>query len=1035
MIRFLIVFLFCITGSFRLFAQRDLIRFSNLTIDNGLAQGSVTGIVHGKDGYIWIATADGLHRYDGYNFKIFRNDPTQKQSLPDNYIQCLFEDSEGNLLLGFYSGVVAIMDKRNAGFRTLNIRNRKGETVKSPVNCIQEQSPGAYLIGYDGGGMVRYEKRSGLCKQFVSETTPGLGNNQVKCISKDEFTGNFWIGTGQGLYFFNSVNQLFSGVKNLAHLNSMVITAVLVPQPENMLIGTYGRGLYAYRRGMDTAERVVLPKSKGSRFITFLMDQPDKAQTWIGTLGGVYKWKDGKFAFYSNNPSNPESLVDNNTQTMHIDRFGAMWIGTINGLSRFDSRLKLFNLFNEFKWKDTLLNNNVYCIYEDPQRNLWMGTLSSGILKFDPQSETITAWPVIRAGQTETRMVRAIYKDRSGVMWIGSRDGGLFRFYPEKGLFVQVKGAKGYEISSPTIRCIYEDREGTLWIGTANGLNRYDRTTNRFEVFLAFKDAPNNNSIYQISESNDGGSLYLACFRGGFQIFNKQTRRFRLYKDLINDRHSAGKSYAMCFEMLGKDSVMIGTYGGGLCLLNLNNGAFRNITERQGLANNAVYGILRFGEQFWLSTNRGLSCYNKATGEIRNFGLKNYLQSNEYNEGAYCKTADGTFYFGGVHGFNYFKPDRFPTGTSSSLTEITAIRKGDTEVNFLYGSNGTRYIELNYNDNLISFEFATLNYLSSQSNRYAYKLEGFDDKWVKAGNRTVAYYTKLAPGKYVFRVKPMSGDKISSGGEAFLNIIIDPPFWRTWWFYLLMLLVVIGLVVAIIRWRTRAIDREYRHKLAELELKALRSQMNPHFIFNSLNSIQYFILKKEPRSAYDYLTKFSNLMRMILQNSKLKSITLKAEYEWLITYLELENLRMEGTLNYNVHLEENLHPDKIYVPTMVLQPYVENAIIHGLLPKKEGERILNIKVFAEGQKLKCVIEDNGIGRAESQNLNKARLKNYESTAMNLTRDRLAILNIETGEGLGPLVTDLYDANQKPAGTRVELTLPLIFQNEPPVHKG
>jgi ligand-binding sensor domain-containing protein len=1009
-------------------AQRDLIRFNNITIDNGLAQGSVTGIIHGSDGFIWIATADGLHRYDGYSFKIYRNDPQNKNSLPDNYISCIFEDKDGDLIIGFYSGEVAKLNKHNATFTKLAIKNSLNKVIEDPVTCINDDGNGAYLIGYDGGGLIRYDKTKKTNKCFQKNVTSGLNSNTIKSISKDNFTGNFWIGTSEGLCEYVTAGQSFVRYKNFSNLDNKTITTVLTSNADKILIGTYGKGLYEYIRGSDSASRIELPKSKGSRFVSFLISSNDKKQIWIGTQGGIYKWEESRFTLYTNNPSNPESLVDNYTQSVTIDRFGSIWIGTINGLSRFDPRLKLFNLYREFKWQDSLLSNNVYCIYEDPAKTLWLGTLSSGIIKFDPVTEKIVAWPVIKTETAETKMARAIYKDVKGQMWIGSRDGGLFKFFPDQNRFEQVKGAKGFEISSPTIRSIYEDKAGNLWIGTANGLNIYDRQTNHFEVYRAFKDIPNNNSIYQIKESQDGQSLYLACFRGGFQIFNKRNKSFKLFSQLIPAEKTIGKSYAMCFELIENDSVMIGTYGGGLFIMNMITGGSRNITEKQGLANNSIYGILRHKNVYWLSTNRGLSSYNYKTGEIRNFGLKNYIQSNEYNEGAYCKTSDGVFYFGGVNGFNYFKPQNFPSGIDNSKTEITLIRKGEEEIPISINSKGQRFIELNYNDNLISFEFATLNFIPSLSNKYAYKMEGFDDKWIKAGSRTVAYYTKLSPGKYVFRVKPLDGDIISKSKGAFIQIIIEPPFWQTWWFYILLALVFIGLIYIVIKWRTQIVDRNYQHKLAELELKALRSQMNPHFIFNSLNSIQYFILKKEPRAAYDYLTKFSSLMRMILQNSKHKSITLKAEYDWLKTYLELENLRMEGTLIYEINLDKELHPERIFVPTMVLQPYVENAIIHGLLPKT-GDKKLSIDVSSDGQNLKCVITDNGIGREQSHILNKARLKQHESTAMSLTRDRLAILNIEAGEGLGPAVTDLYDSAGNSMGTKVELVLPLIIQNE------
>ncbi len=1009
-------------------AQKDLIRFQNITIDNGLAQGSITGIVHGNDRYIWIATADGLHRYDGYNFKIYRNDPQNKHSLPDNYISCLFEDSKGNLVIGLFSGEVCILNKNSSTFKELKINQGQNLETADPVTCINEDGKGNYLIGYDGGGLVKYDTAKHQSKTFKTELSAELRSNTIKCIIKDNYTGNFWIGTSMGLYEYNANMESIKQFKTTSKLDSQGITTVLTPEPDKIFIGTYGQGLYQYIRGGDSAVRLKLPKSKGTRIISFLKKTPNRNEIWIGTSGGIYKWEGPSITLYTNNPLNPESLVDNNTQTATIDKFGSLWVGTMNGLSRFDRRLKLFNLFREFKWKDSLLNNVVYCIYEDPSQTIWMGTQSSGIIKFNPETEEITAWPVITAPGIETKMVRSIYKDRSGQLWIGSRDKGLFKFYPGQNHFEQVKGVKGYEISSITVRYIFEDKAGVLWIGTANGLNKYDRKTNHFEVYRAVKESPNNNSIYQIGESADGRFLYLACFRGGFQIFNKADKTFKLFTTNLPIKNNIGKSYAMCFEMLGKDSVMVGTYGGGLCIINVETGKSRSITEKQGLANNSVYGILRQGDIFWLSTNRGLSSFNIRNNFIRNFGIKNYIQSNEYNEGAYCKTSDGTFYFGGVNGFNYFKPSNFPSGNETYKTEITGIKKGDAEVPFLTDKKGERFIKLNYNDNLIYFEFATLNFISTNANQYAYKLEGFDDNWIKAGNRTTAYYTKLSPGHYTFRVKALAADSLSQNPGAFINIIIEPPFWQTWWFYSIIVLIIVGIVYMVIKWRTSVINKNYSHKLAELELKALRSQMNPHFIFNSLNSIQYFILKKEPKDAYNYLTKFSSLMRMILQNSKHKSISLQAEHDWLKTYLELENLRMENTLDFSITIDKKLHPDRIYVPTMVLQPYVENAVIHGLLPK-QGGRKLTIEILAEGQNLKCIITDNGIGRTSSHELNKTRLKHHESTAMNLTKDRLAILNIETGNGVGPNVIDMFDEHGNSIGTKVELILPLIIQND------
>lgn len=1008
-----------------LFAQKNLIKFNNITIENGLAQGTITGLVHGKDGYIWIATADGLHRYDGYNFKIFRSDPKNKNSLPDNYITYLYEDGNSNLLIGLFSGEVCIMNKYNFTFRKLNFYNilKKNEIIK-PITFIGEDYKGSYLIGVDEIGLIKYDTTKKSFRIFNTQNSK-LKSNNIKNIVKDKYTGNFFICTSKGIADYNPNTYAISINNNLNNISELTITSLLIPEPQKILIGTYGKGVYEYIRGSDSAKHITLPKSKGTRFISFLIKNEVKNQIWVGTLGGIIKITDESKTIYSNNTFNPESLVDNNTQTAMIDNFGTLWIGTINGLSRFDHRLKKFNLFREFKWQDTLLNNNVYNIYEENDSTIWIGTLSSGIIKFNPINEQIYAFPIVKDKNVETKMVRTILKDTKGNYWIGTRDAGLFKFFPHTGRFEHIKGVKGFEISNNTIRDIFEDNQNNLWIGTANGLNLYDIKTNKFEVFRAFKTIANNNTIYQIEESDDKKYLYLACFRGGFQIFDKSTRKFKVF-NLENKTQKSGKSYAMCILKSDIDSVTLGTYGGGLYIININNGNFRNITEKHGLSNNSIYGILLYKNTYWISSNRGLSSFNKTTGEIRNFGLKNYLQSYEYNEGAYCKTQRGVFYFGGVNGFNYFMPDDENTDRINSKTKVTSIKKSDIELPILTDKSGKHYIELNYNDNLISFEFATLNFLSSNTNKYAYKLQGYDDNWINSGNRTTAYYTKLTPGIYYFKVKSISVNVNNSKYDV-IKIIIDPPFWQTWWFYTLFILLLLIIILLIIKWRTGIIDESYKSKLAEMELKALRSQMNPHFIFNSLNSIQYYILKKEPKLAYNYLTKFSNLMRMILQNSKHKLISLKSENDWLKIYLELESLRMENTLDWEININKNINTEKVFLPAMVFQPYIENAIIHGLLPKPDNRK-LTINIVIENDILKCIITDNGIGRKKSFEINKSRLKNHESTAMNLTTDRLAILNIETTKGLGPRVFDLYNDNNEAIGTKVEITLPVITKN-------
>ena len=253
-----------------------------------------------------------------------------------------------------------------------------------------------------------------------------------------------------------------------------------------------------------------------------------------------------------------------------------------------------------------------------------------------------------------------------------------------------------------------------------------------------------------------------------------------------------------------------------------------------------------------------------------------------------------------------------------------------------------------------------------------------------------------------------------------IQIRVPPPFWLSTWFLILMVFIGIAAIALFIHLRTKIISNRFKQRQVELELSALRSQMNPHFIFNSLNSIQYYILQKEPKAAYTYLTKFSALMRMILQNSRQRFISLAAEKEWLLLYLELEKLRMENQLEYSISIADDINANAIMVPTMLVQPYVENAIIHGLLPK-DTDRQLHVRFTLRNNFLHCEIEDNGIGRKESQLLNAKRNKKHTSSGMKITQERLEILGFE--HGTIPQLK-IHDLTQ---GTMVVVDLPIIYK--------
>jgi len=1012
----LVALLFCHFFSLR--AQEDLLHFFNITRDDGLAQATVNQVIEGSEGFMWFATAEGLHRYDGYKFKIFKHHLRDTNSLSNDHIIAICEDKKKNIWIGSYTGDLNKFNKETQQVERLLILDQEGQANRYPISCISLDRDGSILVGLDGGGMVVYHPETKVQNHYHSLNS-NLPNNYVKSFNKEANGLGYWIGTAQGMVLYQEGQ--FKTFSSLKLFENQFVSDVLHVE-DKVYITTFGQGLKIWDTKSDILTSIEPPFFKGARFLNFV-EQDHEGTIWVGTEGGgLLKLTDSGFKRYRNTPFDGQSLVGDNVKCALRDSRGMMWFGCINGISRFDPSYRLFELYRNFVYQDKVTNNNVYCIYEDRDGIIWLGTLSGGLVRFNPNTGEIKVYPLVYDGNVETKSVRAIYQDRAGVLWIGTRDEGLFSFDKTSEKFTHYRVKE--DINLKTIRCIFEDSESKLWIGSSWGLILFDRETKEYSSY--YTSYLKNNPIYQIVEDEKRNELILCTFRSGLQIFHKGREAFTVLKHAA-DSLSPSVNALMCIEKIGNDSFLIGTYGGGLNIFNRENMQFRSITTLDGLPNNVIYGILPESKYvYWLSSNDGLIRYDIKTMSFRRFDLNYYLQGLEFNEGAYWKSRNGFLYFGGPDGFNRFNPDDFPIKDHKTNVVLTDFKKLNEEVNLIKGINYLNEVEVEYNANLISFEFAALNF--SGENSYAYKLDGFDGDWIHTGKERTAYYTRLSPGIYTFKVKAASGS--GEFGEVFdaLKVIVNPPFWKTWWFMSLAVLAALALIFLIVQIRTKAIGREYKHRVVELELRALRSQMNPHFIFNSLNSIQYYVLKNEPKQAYTYLTKFSNLMRMILQNSRRRFISLKAEVDWLRTYLDLEKLRMENELNYEVHIDDNIDTENVFVPAMLLQPYVENAIIHGLLPK-EGNRELLIAFQSERQQLICRIKDNGIGREQSAILNEQRTNKHKSQGLKLTGERLDMLRITGKRKPVFSITDLHDDEGISTGTQIEIILPIIGKSD------
>ncbi len=389
-------------------------------------------------------------------------------------------------------------------------------------------------------------------------------------------------------------------------------------------------------------------------------------------------------------------------------------------------------------------------------------------------------------------------------------------------------------------------------------------------------------------------------------------------------------------------------------------------------------------------------------------------------QGAFGQGSNVLFYFGGVNGVNFFNPENIVPNTNTPLAIITGLKVGDKNVGIDEALSEDRVISLGTKENYLQIFFKAMRYAVPEKIRFYYKLEGLEQEWNETSNEDFVRYNNLVPGNYTFLIRACNEDNFCDEEVQRLAFTIAAPFYKTLWFVFLMAFLFLLTVFGIYRFRANNLRKAYAAKMTNVELRALRIQMNPHFIFNSLNSIQYYVLNADSKTAYKYLTKFSSLMRRTLQHSKENFLPLKEELESLKIYLELENLRLENSLNIQIDLDKTIDLQRTLIPTLFLQPFVENAIIHGLLPK-EGEKNIRIKIDKHKQGIKCSIEDNGIGRVESTELNKKRNRSHQSTALKAIENRIDILNASASISIHMEIEDLYDGN-KASGTRVILII-------------
>lgn len=789
-------------------ATAQSIAVKRITINDGLSQNYIFSSLQDSKGFLWFGTKDGLNRYDGYTFKIYRKDNADPQSLSDNNVTAI-EEGDGHLLwIGTANGGLLRFDRLTERFHRYVHDPGTANSVTSDRISVIKKYGGKLLIGTLDGGLNIFSPEDGTWKVFRHDPLDkaSLCSDLVNDV-KEDLRGNIWV-SGAGISVIDPSGS---------------VRRIVIDTLDNFFRRT--GTLYRDRKGrMWICDRFGLVMFDGIRYhLVFratdqnqlywpgVIREDSKGDMWITNAHSLL-WVDGKALRVEVKSYFPEERL---SSSMVIDRSDIIWMGTGGwGIIGYNPRTDKFGrregnllqelLVREFSIDKKFINNETFnfglrgndfrCPFRDRDGNIFIPTSNGYVFRIDTKGK-MTRHDIVpdQDSYRTTYNPYLIFQDKQGTIWINRND-GIVRFTGKTHL---TEFVKLYPVTSPAvsqigysnITTVYADDDGTIWFGTPLlGLLEYHPETGE--------------------------------------------RSWYSYRDRDTTSISHNHVLSIIPDPIEPERFLwVGTEGGGLNKFNKLKKTFISITERQGFPNNTVYGILADDEKMlWISTNKGLVKFDPRDHSMRLFDVYDGLQSNEFNRKEFYKGSDGRMYFGGVNGYNVFTPSDIAVNMNPPDVVLTDVRlfnrpisfKSDTAV-LKQAVEFTNAITLKYTDNVITFEFAALEYSAPEKNQYQYKLDGFHDHWIRNGTSRTATFTNIDPGEYVLRVRASNGDGVWNTKEATLTITVLPPFWLTWWFQGAIVLIFISVGPSIYYLRVNQLKRQ-RIRQEEVSQMLVRNQ-------------------------------------------------------------------------------------------------------------------------------------------------------------------------------------------------------------------
>jgi len=858
---FFLIALVSILTTSRILAQSN-VRFEHFGAEQGLSQHAVNCMIADKNGFIWVGTQDGLNRYDGYHFTVYRNDPSSEKSISSKWILSLAEGADGIIWVGTQKGVNHLNSFTMEAERYVYSPDDTNSISSDEAKCLLVDHTGLIWIGTSDGLNVLDYKTKKIGRFFHQQNdNNSISDNNILCLSEDK-KGTVWVGTINGLsYFDRKTSKFISLINELG--NS--ITFISEDQESRLWIGIADKGLFEFdrvqRKFIRYEHRDSDKNISGINDITgILEDKP--GNLWMATRAGllIFNEKSFQFSRFHSVLGNPKSLHSDNLSNICKDREGNIWIGSSDGFDKYNPRVSFFNhYFHNPYNENSLSHDQVWPIVEDEDGILWAGIFGGGLNRFDRVNNKWTHFNHNPGDANSLRddTVSYLSNGRNGKLWVAPVRGldcldkktGKFNHY-----YHNDSDSASINPISAGLPMVFEDRGGNLWASTDKGLDKLNTKTGKFQHYsYNEKDSTSisSNAICGIIEREDG-KLWIATFDNGINLFDPPTNNFKRY--VHQQPNGLSDQIIYCIHEDRNGNIWTGG-SAGIDKLDPVNRIAIHYSQKNGLPNETVYRIEEDNNgKLWISTNQGITMLDPATNQFKYFDISDGLQDLEFNGYSSTKSKrTGEIFFGGVRGFNSFYADSFADNSYKPTVIITSLRRYSESKSGLPLEEkmmDKKAMTFSYWDNMLGFEFMSLSLSNPEKNQYAYQLKGFNDEWHQLGTKREVTFTGLTPGHYTLLVKGSNSSGVWNDTPAELSITILPPWWKTWWAYALYVMVFIAALFSFIWYRSKNLKEQnikLEHKV-EVRTNELRKSLE------ELKATQQQLIQSEKMASLGELT-------------------------------------------------------------------------------------------------------------------------------------------------------------------------------------